>query len=461
MAEPSNPFQDALNEQIRIYEEKKAPPRRTTTVQGAIVDIAKESPRGTLTTAAGTYGTYSIVKGWKAAYKEGLDIMRARAAKEGKAVAELTEKGVQAIPRFEGGNAAIRTAAKEYAWEKIFSGWPFRNQEAINRVADLRTPRVIATGETIPVTTFKGTRADLFKEGSLVKTTTPSPVGQAVTPRQITTETAGKIPKLTTSRQVVNMASPETWQGSLYEAGQVTGPNRVASAPAYTPPTARKPSLPRRLAEISTGGKLGKTNVALETAAALYDIGRDDGEVRAAWNEHPTLGIMKGVSRTGRAAANSISLGLGEFTGIYDTMDLLDVEKEARNRYINMSYGPDRMRYPVIVVNGERVPVEGSPMLKALEAQVAAERNIETSLITDPTYLGPKYNYRVVNGQVQPALKPEYAMLAEEDADWRVAMYNRRRPMLNINPEFGALGWQEHRPDAFNFGDYTDYMLQR
>jgi hypothetical protein len=473
MAEPSNPFQDALNEQIRQFELKQRPAnKRATTAVGLIKETAGDYPRASLTAGVGTYAAYKGVKGWKAAYKEGLDVMRSRAASEGKAVADLAGKGVQAIPRFEGGNQAIHTAAKEYAMEKIFAGFPFRNQEAINRVADLRTPRVIATGETIPVTTYEGTRANLFKEGKLIKTNTPSSVGQAVAPRQMTVEAAGKIPKLVPSREVINMASPETVSGALYESGQVTGPRRVAAAPAYTPPTARKPSLPRRVAEISTGGKFGRGNVGLETAAALFDMAREEGPVRTAYRsaakqgevaEGVVLGGLAAASRAGRGAANILTLGAPEYLGIYDTMDLLQTDQEAKRRYMQLrgTKGFPAENLPVIKKGKEYVPTPDSPYLKMLEAQIAAEKGIESSLMTENYYKGPEFNYVVQNGKVVAMLKPEYAAMRDAEVDRALDRYTYNRPVLNIDPTLGNIGYQFNAPRAFNFGEYTDYMMDR
>jgi hypothetical protein len=471
MAEPSNPFQDALNEQIRQFELKQKPTnKRATTAVGLVTETAGEYPRASLTAGAGTYAAYSGIKGWKSAYKEGLEVMRGRVASEGKAVTELAGKGVQAIPRFEGGNAAIRTAAKEYAMEKIFSGFPFRNQEAINRVSDLRQGRVILTGEKVVGVRPK---LDLTKTPTAV-TITPyeTPVGIAQTPRQVTLETAGKIPKFdlkptTFPHDPLNKVDLDSinWTGK-------TQPTRVSNAPAYTPPTTRKPSLPRRAAEISTGGTFGKINVGLETAATLYDLAREEGPVRTAYRsaadqgemlEGVALGGLAAASRAGRGATNLLTLGAPEYLGVYDTMDLLQVENEAKRRYMQMrgTQGFPAENYPVIKNGREFVPVDDSPYLQMMEAQIAAERGIDTSLMTENFYKGPEFNYVVQNGKVVAMRKPEYAAMRDAEVDKALDRYTYNRPVMNIDPQFGGIGYQFNAPRAFNFGDYTDYMADR
>jgi hypothetical protein len=471
MAEPSNPFQDALNEQIRQFELKQRPAnKRATTAVGLIKETAGDYPRASLTAGVGTYAAYKGVKGWKAAYKEGLDVMRSRAASEGKAVADLAGKGVQAIPRFEGGNAAVRTAASEYALEKILSGFPFRNEEALNRVKDLRQGRVILTGEKVVGVRPK---LDLTKTPTAV-TITPyeTPVGIAQTPKQVTLETAGKIPKFdlkptTFPHDPLNKVNLDSVNWTTK-----TQPTRVSNAPAYTPPTARKPSLPRRVAEISTGGKLGRGNVGLETAAALFDMAREEGPVRTAYRsaakqgevaEGVVLGGLAAASRAGRGAANILTLGAPEYLGIYDTMDLLQTDQEAKRRYMQLrgTKGFPAENHPVIKKGKEYVPTPDSPYLKMLEAQIAAEKGIESSLMTENYYKGPEFNYVVQNGKVVAMLKPEYAAMRDAEVDRALDRYTYNRPVLNIDPTLGNIGYQFNAPRAFNFGEYTDYMMDR
>lgn len=466
-----NPFQDALNDYITTAQAKQKPQKRTTSAVGLLTDTAGEYPRASLTTAGVGTAVYKGVKGWKQAYKEGLDVMRSRVAAEGKAVTELAGKGVQAIPRFEGTNAAVRTAAKEYAVEKILSGFPFKNQEAINRVADLKTGRVILTGESVV-----GVRPTInLANNPTTITVTPYMTPQAVaqTPRQVTLETAGKIPKfdLKPSTYVREAGVPRVDLDSVNWTAK-TQPNRVTSAPAYTPPSGTRPTIPKRIAQLSTGGVLGKTNVGLEAAAGLYDIVREEGPVRAAYRsaadqgevaEGVALGTLAAASRAGRSATNMLTMGAPEFLGVYDTLDLLGVENEARRRYMTLrgTQGYPAMNYPVIQQGKEYVPVEDSPYLQMLEAQVAAERGIEKSLMTQGFYRGPEYNYAVQNGKVVAMMKPEYAALYDAESERRIVNMNRNKNVLNIDPTLGQIGYSSYRPEAFNFGNYVDYMADR
>ena len=474
MADTSNPFQDALNEQIRQFELRQKPAsRRATSAAGLVMETANEYPRASLTAAGVGGAVYKGVRGWKNAYNEGLKVISQRMTAEGKMVGELGKKGITAVQRLGGGKDALHAAAREYALERTFTGFPFYNQQAADRIADLKQGRVILTREKVPV--WKSTSITGPEQGAvsdLRYTVTPKESGVpiAVRPKQVTLETAGKIPKL------VLQPTTTTGEPAAVEAGlkpyQNVKPSRTKAAPKYRPKITPNPSIGKRVAELSTGGGLGRVNIGLEAAAGLYDLAREEGPVRTAYRsaadqgevaEGIALGTLAAASRAGRGAANMLTLGTPEYLGVYDTMDLLQVESEAKRRYMQMrgTQGFPAENYPVINNGREYEPVADSPYLQMLEAQIAAERGIDTSLMTENFYKGPEFNYVVQNGKVVSMRKPEYAALRDAEVDKALDRYTYNRPVLNVDPSFGGIGYQFNAPRAFNFGEYTDYMADR
>lgn len=481
MAEDSNanPFQDLLNAEIENIKRKEPPKKGATTGTGLVKEVVSTYPRASLTTAAvGTAG-YKATTQWKSAYKEGLELIRKRGAEEVKMVKELAKSGVEAIPRIDVSNATTRQLAKQYATEKVFSGFPFKNSEAARRAGELVLPRTIITGEQVSAPlglTYKGVPqfgestapAAEFRFGTKVAKTEPF---------QVTAETAKK---LAATRTIPSTAPLPVYAG---EAGQYAGGLTEGVARTLQPkgavgfagveryaPQAPKPSLMKRGAELSTKGWLGKANVGLEAAGALYDIGREGGPVREAYREAGggaggvILGGLKATSRLGRGAANALTLGVPEYLGVYDTIDLLQVESDAKKRYMQLrgTTGYPAENFPVIKKDGKYVPMEGdNPYLSMIENRIAAERGIESSPMTVSSYKGPEYNYIVVNGKVTPMLRPEYSAMYDAQSVAAMDAANNRRPVFNVDPNFGNMGWQRLPQPAQNFGDYVDYMKQR
>lgn len=480
MAEDSNanPFQDLLNAEIENIKRREPPKKGATTGTGLVKEVVSTYPRASLTTAAVGTAAYKGVTGWKKAYKEGLELVRKRGAEETKMVKDLAKSGIEAMPRLDVSNATTRQLAKQYATEKLLSGFPFKNSEAARTVADLKTGRVILTGEKVvgvkPIINLANNPTTI----TTVPYLTPQAVAQ--TPKQVTLETAGKIPKfdLKPSTYVREAGVPRVDLDSINWSAK-TQPTRVRSAPAYTPPAGAGPSLPKRVAQLSTGGLLGKANVGLETAGVLYDLGREGGVLQSAYEEgvkdargtgiNPqfagvTYATLKGASRLGRGASNALTFGAPEYLGVYDTLDLLQVEADAKNRYMQLrgTTGYPAENFPVIKKDGKYVPMEGNnPYLSMLEARIAAERGINSSLITEGFYKGPEYNYIVVDGKVTPMMKPEYSAMYDAQSVAAMDAANNRRPVFNADPNFGNMGWQRLPQPVQTFGDYVDYMKQR
>lgn len=470
---PSEGFSDIVNK-IAEADISTAPRKRSqpTTATSLIKTAVSDYPRATATAVIGGTAGYKAVAGWRQAYKEGIDVIKNRLKEEAKAAESLGAKGMGGIARLKGTNKEIRALANEYAIEKTFAGGLFQNSQAKARLADLKTPRVILQSETVPLVNFNAQRAPMFGEGSMVMNTRPSPFRIAVDPKQVTTEVANAIPKLGiapyTQSETINMANPETWQGALQAgAGRAGQEGRIAGLPKYAPSSGIKPSIPKRIAEISTGGKLGKANVALEGIGLVADILNSEGDIQRAYREGDSyygpaggivLGGLKTASRAGRGATNALTLGAPEYLGLYDTIDLMGVESEAKRRYLQ---NRGSMKLPVRKVGDEYEPIKDNPYLQMFEAQVASERGIQTSPMTQKFYKGPEYDYKVINGKLVNTMKPEYASIAEAQSIASLDRYNQSRPVLNIDPSLGNMGYQFRRPEAFNFGDYTDYMQNR
>lgn len=471
---PYSGFSDIV-QQIADADIPTMPRKRSQpTTTGSILKSAiTEYPRASIT--AGVVGAtgYSAVKGWKSAYKEGLQALRARTQLEKEAVEGLAGKGLGGMTRLKGTNDEIRLLAKEYALEKILTGAPFSDAKAKARIADLKTPRVILNSETVPLVTFEASKAPMFgAESKMTQITRTSPFRVTTDPRQVTAEVANAIPKLSYSeipkKQAISMGSPENWQGALQAgAGEAGQAQRIARLPKYAPTAVSPTSIPKAIAQLSTSGKLGKANVGLEALALGADIFNSEGDIQRAYREGNSyygpaggivLGGLKTASRAGRGATNALTLGAGEYLGVYDTIDLLGVESEAKRRYLD---NRKALKLPVRKVDGEFEPIKDNPYLQMFEAQVASERGIENSLMTQKFYKGPQYDYKVIDGKVTPTLKPDYARVAEAQSLASMDKLNQRRPVLNVDPTLGRIGYQFNAPEAFNFGNYTDYMFDR
>jgi hypothetical protein len=460
----ANPFQQIVDAELEKMGTTKRPSSKTTTPIGMLKDIGVSNPKATATAVVGGSLATSAVKQWKSLYKEGLVTLRARAAEEAKTVKELAGKGIQAFPRLNGTNAEIKALANQYAMERVFSRVPFSNEKAASRVADLKTGRVILTGETVA-----GVRPRLdLTRSPATATTIPyeTSVGVAQTPRQVTLDTAKGIPKLkigapttTGNRPRIDLDSPN-WV-------EKTMPRRVSSAPEYVPRTASNPNLATRLAETSSSGLLGKTNVGLEAAATAYDLFRPEGAIARGYEEGGKGGVgvavagLRGLGRLGRGAANALSFGAGELLGAYDVPDLIGVDMDAELRYMQLrgTAGYPAENFPVERKNGRYVPVEG-PALDMIASRLAAERGIESSPMTKSYYKGPEYNYILGDGKVETILRPEYSAMYDARSIAAMDAANARRPMLNVDPSLGGMGWQRLPQAAPNFADYVEYMRQ-
>jgi hypothetical protein len=447
MAEPSIDFSDIVQ---KIADAEIPPPRKraqATTLPSLLKTATSEYPRATLTAGGIGLGVYSAQKGWKNAYNEGLKVMSERATAEGKMVRELSKKGIKAIPRFAGGKEALHAAAKEYAVEKIFTGFPFNNNQAIGRVADLKTGRVILTGEKVPIwksTNITGPEQGLASEMKYTFNPKESSFPMATRPKQVTLEQAGKIPKLDLTPRTSTGEAGATEAGLKPFQGQKTP--RVSGAPRYTPQYPTKPSIPRRIAELGTSGKLGKFMIGGEALALGADILNEEGDIQRAYREGDRyygtaggllMGGMKTASRAGRGATNLITAGVPEYLGVYDTIDILQARSEARENYMASR---DKLKLPVRRDGKDLVPVEG-PYLQMFEAQALANRGIASSPIIEDFYKGPDYDYKVHEGKLLPMMKPEYASLFENETDRRNALARRSKNILNVDPSMGPLGW--------------------
>ena len=472
MAEPSIDFSDIVQ---KIADAEVPAPRKRaqpTTSFGVLKGVASEYPRATLTAGGVGLGVYSAHKGWKDAYNEGLKVMSERATAEGKMVGELSKKGIKAIPRFAGGKEAIQTAAKEYALEKIFTGFPFNNNEATGRVADLKTGRVILTGEKVPIwksTKITGPEQGLASEMKYTFNPKESSFPMATRPKQVTLVEAGKIPKLDLTPRTAVGEAEAVEAGLKPFQGQKTP--RVSSAPKYTPRYPTKPSIPTRVAQLGTGGVFGGISMGLEGLAFGADVLNPEGDIQNAYRQGKGfLGDVGGVdvagvglaglkttSRAGRGASNILTLGAGEYLGVYDTIDLLQASSEARENYMA---NREAMRLPVRRDGKELVPVDG-PQLQMFEAQAMANRGIASSPIIEDWYKGPDYDYKVHEGKLTPLMKPEYASVYEADTEGRLANQLRYRDanVLNVDPALGRMGYPRTLDPSKNdllYGGYGD-----
>ena len=459
--EPKKPysgFADIVNE---FAEADRLTPRRKsqpTTMTSMLNTAITDYPRETATATAVGVGAYKVTSGYRKAYKEGLDLVKTRLKEEQSAIKALDAKGVSGITRIKPSNTDIRLLAKEYAIEKNLTGFPFYNSQASARIADIKTPRVILNGETVPLVTYDAKRASMFGEGSMSMTSRPSPFRVATTPRQVTTETAGKIPKLLFGTQQVNMASPESWQGALQAgAGQSGSVGRTEGLPRYVPTSGVKPSIPKRIAQLSTGGKFGKTSVGLEALGVVNDIFDSEGNIQRSIREGnrygvgSTLGLLATLSRAGRGASNALTLGAPEYLGIYDTIDIAQAGSEGERRYLanRKSLGQPP------VVNSD------NPYLQMFQAQAMAEKEIQKSPVISDFYKGPEYDYKVIDGKLEAILNPLYGAVYDAQSLADLDRYSQSRSMFNVDPRFGEMGYRPRTPSAFNFGDYTEYMQDR
>lgn len=485
-----NPFQTAINEFVdkqEAVQKKRAP--KTTTVPEAVSQIVKEYPRGSITGAIAAGTAYKAGKQWRANVLEGTKAIQARRAQEAAAVEELARKGITAIPSMrewaDAGNKPVRETARLYAKEKLFTGFPFYNTESSARIANLSQPRVILTGESVPVTEFRVNRPASFlsqEYPEVVRTTRESPVAEVRAPRTVTVETAKKIPKLTlqpTEVAGVTEATAAPFTTALKTDvtaggfGQFGAPSRIESALPYVPKAEVNVPLRTRIPQIATGGKLGKANVGLEAALALYDIAREEGDVRRFYREavsegEPIKGLigasMLASSRAGRGAFNALTAGAPEFLGVYDTIDLLRTEIDAEREYAlrrgTAGYPAEKMG--VVKTDGEYKPIDSkNPYLLAIEGNLAAERGIPASPMASDWYKGPEYTYYVDSkGQLQTKMQEGYAAMEEAQNQAVIANAMRYKPMFNIDPRQGALGMPMNRSRQFDVGEYVDYMRQ-
>jgi len=458
MAEESNPFQDLLNAETEKIKATKPKTRSTsTTLPSLIKDVVTEYPRIALT--AGVAGTtaYKGVTGWKENYLAELKNLQKRIKTEQKTLETLEGKGVKGITSVEGAKP-VKALAREATIERMFTGFPFYNTQSAERLADIRTPRVILTGEQVqPLTTFE-MGADGLVTARRAAPNFNSPYVQ-VKPKVVSTEAAKGIPKLKAAEQVASGASAE---GLMFGLG--SGGNRIVSTPAYSPTASTSVGIPKRVAQLSTGGKLGKGMAALEGVAAVYDIAREDGAIRNAYKKDGALvaGLMA-TGRLGRGATNALTMGAPEYLGVYDIPDLLEVESEAAKRYMSLrgTAGYPVENFPIIKKDGRYVPMDGdNPQLEAMSARIAAERGIESSLMTEGYYKGPEYTYIVQNGKVVPMMRPEYSAMYDARSIAAMDAANNRRPVLNVDPSMGGMGWQRLPQQALTLQDYADYMAQ-
>lgn len=449
MADLKDPFSQAINEfvqkeQIKTDKQKSS---KTTTAWGLAADVAKEYPRGTAGAVVAGLATKGAITNWKKDIEEASQFVKKRIKEEKAVVKELAKKGVQAIPRLDP-QADTARLARQYATEKIFSRFPFNNASAQTRIVDFQTPRVILTGENIPVygqTRITGPETDVPSELKYEVTPKQSGVKIATTPREVTLENAKKIPRLDLTPRVSTGEAQEVENALRFK----TKATRVPAVPKYSAGIAQNPNLYTRMAEVGTGGVLGKANVGAETALALYDIAREGGETREAYKSVGgglsglTLGGLKGLSRLGRAAGNALTLGTGEFLGVYDTVDLLQVESDALKLY-ERKYGKEKIPDPL--------------KLSEIEANLAAQRGIPSSPMASDFYQGPEYRYKILNGKLVPMMTEEAAAMFEFETERRNQMLAARPQIMNIDPSLGTLGYtpvRQFRPEVI--GEYSMY----
>ena len=460
---PSSGFADIVNE---FAEADKLLPRRKsqpTTMMSMLNTAVTEYPRETATASVAGLGAYKVVAGYKQALKEGIDLVRTR-VKEEKATIDLLEKrGIKAIPRLSGTNTDIRALAKEYAIEKMFTGFPFYNSQSTARIGDIKQGRAILTGETIPritaddVSVLKQSKYLPWVEPTLKISPSSSPYAVAVDPRQVTLETAKGIPKLDLKPRVTG-----TGEGALVEKAYELpkGTPRVESAKPYVPPSGIKPSMGRRLAEVSTGGKFGKANVALEALGVANDIFDSEGNIQRSIREGRRYGgalgagvsgLMTIASRAGRGATNAILAGTPEYLGVYDTMDIVLAGKEGEKQYLR---NRKSLGQPPVVS-------QDNPYVQMFQAQAMAEKEIQASPVIDDWYKGPNYDYKVIDGKLVAIINPLYGAMLDQQSQESFDRFAQSRPMFNADPKLGAMGYQFRPQSAFNFGDYTEYMQDR
>lgn len=478
---PENPFQTAINEFIEKQEAvQKKNPSRTTTVHETIGKLVKEYPRTAITGGIAAGAGYTAIKNWRKNLLEGIKTIQGRRAQELAAVKELAGKGVTAFPSMaefaEAGNQPVREAARAYAREKLFTGFPFYNKGSSGRMANLAQPRVILTGENIPITEFRANLPKNFlhqEYPEVVRTERLSPVAEARPARTVSVDTAKRIPPITLRpREVAGVSEAGT---GIYDAGirQFDTPNRVGAAPKYVPSSELNVPIRKRIAEIATGGKLGRANVGLEAALALYDIAREEGDVRRVYNEAASQGeklegkilaTMKAASRAGHAAGNAITAGGAEYLGLYDTVDLAMVERDAIKEYWRRrgTAGYPAEKMGIVSKGGEYEPTDSeNPYLLAIQGNLAAERGIPASPMASDWYKGPEYTYFVNHkGELQVKMQEGYAAIEEAQNQKAIAHAMRYKPMFNLDPNQGPLGMSTNRSRAFNVGDYFDYNRQ-
>lgn len=491
-----NIFQQEINanEFEQRLRQKYPKSKEVTTGPKLVADFVKANPQLSIYGAAGAIAATKGVSGYKGAVRAAKDAIQSRRFAETKAVKDLAAKGVTAIPSFaEETTEGILNAARAAAKEKLFTGFPFYNQEALARYTAATTPSVILTGESVPVSTYAVQESPLFsqtepqvtrtvKEGEVVK----------VNPKRVSVETAKGIKPISTGVAEVGAAGDI---GNLALANPVA-PSRVGGAQAYVPPFEVNKTIAGRIARLGTEGWIGKGNVALEGIGALYDIAREGGPVREAYKEGGVpLATLAAASRAGRGSSNIMLLGLPEYTGIYDYTDLIGVERDAKKRYLELRgtagypaekmpitpagtrmKAPARTRPAIKNDKGEYVadtrPVtpekvdmykvpSDSPYLYAIEGNLAAQRGIPASALASDWYKGPEYTYYVdSNGQLQTRMMDYYAAREEAQNQAVIANAMRYKPMFNLDPNQGALGMPMNRSRAFDVGEYVDYMRQ-
>ena len=411
---PNSAFSDIVQ---RIADAEAPPPRKRaqpTTIGSLVKSGATEYPRTTATAVVGGTAGYNAIKNYQNNYKEGWRMIQDRLKNEKGMVKGMTKKGLGGFPRLADNPQAIRSLAKEYALEKTFTGFPFYNTQAEARIADLKTPRVILNAEGVPLTNIM------------------IPAG----PKQVTKEGLKAIGK------------PFT--------GPKGEPSRVASAKGYVPTSGMTPSIPRRIAELGTGGKFGKFMVGGEALALGADILNEEGDIQRAYREGDksfgvagglTLGGLKTLSRAGRGATNTLTLGAPEYLGVYDTIDILQARSEARENYMA---NRDKLKLPVKRDGKDLVPVEG-PYLQMFEAQALANRGIASSPIIEDFYKGPDYDYKVHEGKLVPLMKKEYASRFDAETSRRNALAGRYQSLLNVDPTLGPLGYNTPLDPSKNY----------
>ena len=422
---PNSAFSDIVQ---KIADAEVPAPRKRaqpTTIGSLLKSGATEYPRATATAVIGGTAGYNAIKNYQNNYKEGWRMIQDRLKQEKGMVKGMVKKGLGGFPRLADNPQAIRSLAKEYALEKTFTGFPFYNTQAEARIADLKIPRVILNAEGVPLTNIM----------------------VPAVPKQVTKEGLKAI-------------------GKPFTSDKKPTAGRVAEAKGYVPTSGVTPSIPRRIAELGTGGKFGKFMVGGEALALGADILNEEGDIQRAYREGDksfgvagglTLGGLKTLSRAGRGATNALTLGAPEYLGVYDTIDILQARSEARENYMASR---DKLKLPVKREGKDLVPVEG-PYLQMFEAQALANRGIASSPIIEDFYKGPDYDYKVHEGKLTPLMKPEYASRYEANTESMLANQLRYRDanVLNVDPTLGKIGYPRTLDPSKNemlYGGYGD-----